>query len=227
MQKTVQLLTIDLDDTLWPCKPTIIAAERWLFDWLRQRVPELTGHYSIDSMRDHRRRVAREEPGIAHDMTLLRRRHLQILLAEYDYDTALADEAVELFQRQRNLVDPYADTIPALQELRQQYTLISITNGNAQVEKTPLAGLFHHNIGAADVGFAKPHPALFDRALELAGCEADETVHVGDDPLRDIDAARERGLGTVWVNRGGVDWPAGLQQPDRTISLISELVDEE
>ena len=68
---------------------------------------------------------------------------------------------------------------------------------------------------------------VIERALLHSQSSQEETVHVGDDPLRDIDAARERGLGTVWVNRGGVDWPAGLQQPDRTISLISELVDEE
>jgi len=26
----IELLTFDLDDTLWPCKPTIIAAEKTL-----------------------------------------------------------------------------------------------------------------------------------------------------------------------------------------------------
>jgi putative hydrolase of the HAD superfamily len=219
----IRLVTIDLDDTLWPCAPVIQRAEQRLFEWLSAVAPRLTAAHDLASLREHRKAVAAEQPHRAHDLTWLRREHLRRLLGSFDYDEAIADQGVEIFRRARNQVTPFPDVVPALTILRASFTVISVTNGNAEVQATPLRGLFHHNLTAAGVGAAKPHPALFEAALEKAGVSVSQALHVGDDPLRDVEAARHLGMRSVWIYRHARTWPEELAPPDAAFSTLGEL----
>jgi putative hydrolase of the HAD superfamily len=219
----IQLITIDLDDTLWPCRPTIIAAEAALYAWLERHAQRLSLAYDIDALRQHRAALKRRCPEIAHDLTELRRRSLHELLVEFGYDPALADTAVALFQTHRNRVQPYADAPVCLRRLARRYRLVSLSNGNAQVEQTALKACFHHSLSAADVGASKPAPALFLAAMAWAGSEPASALHVGDDPLLDIQAARATGMRTVWVNRSNMTWPAAVEAPDAVVSDLYQL----
>ena len=223
----IRLVTIDLDETLWPCAPVIQRAERLLFEWLAAVAPRLTASHDIASLREHRKTVAAERPERAHDLTWLRREHLRRLLGSFSYDEGLADEGVEVFRRARNQVTPFPDVVPALNILRASFVVISVTNGNAEVQDTPLRGLFHHNLTAAGVGAAKPHPALFEAALEKAGVTVAQAVHVGDDPLRDVEAARHLGMRSVWIHRGVRTWPEALAPPDAAFASLGEFVHAE
>ena len=224
-RRSYRLLTIDLDDTLWPCGPVIAAAERALYDWLSAVAPRLTAAHDPASLRAHRGRWMTGAPEQAHDLTRVRRESLRVVLAEHGYPRTLADEGVELFRRHRNRVEPYAEVEPVLRRLLDRYLLVSVTNGNVQLERTPLRGLFHHSLSAADVGAAKPDPALFRRALEWAGVDPAQCLHIGDDPLRDIEAAGRLGIDGVWVNRSGSTWPEGVRPPLLEVSDLGELQD--
>jgi putative hydrolase of the HAD superfamily len=46
----------------------------------------------------------------------------------------------------------------------------------------------------ADVGWRKPHPAPFRRALDILDIPAKEAVFVGDDPVWDVEGARGAGV---------------------------------
>lgn len=219
------LLTLDLDDTLWPCGAVIAAAEQALYDWLACHAPRLAAAHSIESMRSHRLALARRRPESAHDLTRLRQEALRALLDEHGHDAALAEPATAVFRAARNRVEPYAEVPSVLLQLRARYTLVSVTNGNAQVEHTPLRGLFHLSLTAAGVGAAKPDPALFEAALAFAGAARPAALHIGDDPYLDVAAARAAGFSTVWVNRGQAQWPAGLARPDAEISDLNGLLD--
>jgi len=219
----LRLLTIDLDDTVWPCYETIRKAEDALFAWLEQRAPRLAETHDQASLRLHRKGIAREDPSIAHDLTAVRHRSLMVLLRALGYSIELADEAMDLFLNHRNRVEPFADVMPALRELGGRYRLVSVTNGNSDVAKTPLRGLFDLSLTAADVGAQKPDPALFVSALEWAGIRSAQAVHVGDDPLRDVDAARRIGMRAVWVNREGKPWPDDLEPPDMEVADLGQL----
>jgi putative hydrolase of the HAD superfamily len=220
-----RLITLDLDDTLWPCQPTIDRAEASFHAWLEQRVPRLAAAHDLASLREHRRALYQARPDIAHDMTALRQVSLEQLLVEFGYAaadvlsgvpanaTTLAAEAVALFCAQRNLVEPYQEVPGVLRALADRYRLVSVTNGNAEVALTPLRDCFHHSLTAAAVGAAKPDPAIFRAAMAWAGTGPEQSLHVGDDPVRDIEAARQCGLDAVWVNRGGLSWPADLPPP--------------
>lgn len=210
----IYLITIDLDDTLWPTKPTLVAAEQALYRWLQESAGRITEVHDLNSLREHRLRLCAERPDIAHDFTSLRLISLRMLLQEFGYADGLAEVGVRLFLEHRNRVSPFTDVSPVLRSLGERYRLISVTNGNADVERTPLRGLFNAAFRAEDVGAAKPDPALFEAALALAGVGPEQALHLGDDPLLDVDASRRLGMRAVWVNRRGADWPGELTPPE-------------
>ena len=220
----VQLLTFDLDDTLWPCMPVIQAAERAVHDWFREAVPVIAECYDIDSLREHRIRVARENPYRAHDLTGIRLHGYRHLTRRHGLDEAIAEQANAIFRRERNKVTPWPEVAEALHTLREYFVLVAVSNGNAQIEHTPLADCFHQAFMAEEVGAAKPDPALFHAAADVSGIPLSRAVHVGDDPHRDVEAARRMGMQTVWVNRNGMVWPEDLPPPDHTVSDLCALV---
>jgi FMN hydrolase / 5-amino-6-(5-phospho-D-ribitylamino)uracil phosphatase len=219
-----RLLTIDLDDTLWPCAPVIRLAEEAMHAWLLERAPEVLQAHDAPAMRRHRQALARARPEIAHDLTVVRRDSLRELLEACGYEAALADQAIAVFLDHRNRVEPFAEVVGTLEALAGGYRLVSVTNGNSDVARTPLAGRFHHSLTAAMVGAQKPDPALFLRALEWAGAAPQEALHVGDDPWLDVEAARRVGMGAVWVNRDGREWPQQLPPPEVEVADLGGLL---
>lgn len=218
-----RLISIDLDETVWPCKPVIEAAEQALHAWLSRNAPRLIESHDVLTMRAHRRELMRRQPEIAHDVSLVRRASLGELLAEFGYAESLADEAMAVFMAHRNRIEPFVDAVSGLRPLRQRHCLVSVTNGNSDPEQTPLRGIFHHSLTAADVGAAKPEPALFEMAMALADAAPAETLHVGDDPWTDVEAARRIGLTAIWVNRAARPWPVELQPPVAEITDLIQL----
>ncbi len=204
----IRLITFDLDDTLWPCKPVIRRAERVVYEWLQRHAPRVTEAMSLEAMREHRMAFMKAHPELLHDLTLVGLRTLEEVMSRHGYPAVLAEEATAVFRAARNRVEPYADVVPVLERLRESYWLVSVTNGNAQVEETSLKGLFHLNLTAAEVGAAKPDSAIFHAAAEWGGVKSREMLHVGDDPERDVLAARRAGMEQVWVRReGALPWP--------------------
>ena len=221
----IKLITIDLDDTVWPCAPVIRAAEGALYEWLATVAERLSQAHDLASLREHRHSVMEAHPEIAHDLTEVRRASLRGLLAAFGYSPELADEGIQLFLDHRNRVEPYPDVPPALVELSHRYALISITNGNAEVTRTPLRGLFDLSLSAADVGAARPDLRLFRAALRETATDPRQALHVGDDPCLDVATARKLGMATAWVNRAGREWPGDLSRPDVEVSDFGQLQD--
>lgn len=221
----IKLITIDLDDTVWPCAPVIRAAEHALYEWLGGVAERLIQVHDLASLREHRRAVMAAYPEIAHDLTEVRRVSLRELLTELGYLPGLADEGIRLFLDHRNRVEPYLDVHQALVALSRRYLLVSITNGNAEVARTPLHGLFKLSLSAAEVGAARPDTRIFVAALRETRTDPRQALHVGDDPYLDVAAANGLGMSTAWVNRDGREWPAALMRPDVEVSDFSQLQD--
>ena len=49
----------------------------------------------------------------------------------------------------------------------------------------------------------KPHPTLFQKALEVSGCTADEVVHIGDSITSDVNGAKAVGIRPILLDRDG------------------------
>jgi putative hydrolase of the HAD superfamily len=64
-----------------------------------------------------------------------------------------------------------------------------------------LEGLFSVMLSSLDHGYMKPHPSIFESALQAAGVEASEAVMVGDSFSHDVEGARRLGMRGILVAR--------------------------
>jgi putative hydrolase of the HAD superfamily len=221
---TPLVLSFDLDDTLWPVGPLMIAAESAMLSWLRKRHPEIMREHDAETLRALRMRVVAQFPERSHDFTFLRRSALAQMFRDAGYDETHADEAFEVFFTARNRVQLYDDVESSLQRLRLRYRLFALSNGNADLERCGIAHLFEGHVTAIAAGAAKPDARIFTRLLELSGVEAARVLHVGDDPHADVVGAMQSGLQAAWLNRDAKQWPADLEPPSRTISTLAEIL---
>jgi FMN hydrolase / 5-amino-6-(5-phospho-D-ribitylamino)uracil phosphatase len=218
------VLSFDLDDTLWPVEPVMLAAEQTMWAWLRERHPELMKGQGVETMRAVRARINERYPERIHDMTFMRRRTLQDMFGDHSEAEALADQAFEVFYAARNRVQFYDDVEPALRRLKTRYRLFALSNGNADLQRTGLSDLFEGHVTAISAGAAKPDARIFANLRDLAGVEAAQILHIGDDPHADVVGATQAGMQAVWVNREARDWPSQFAPPSRTIATLAEIV---
>lgn len=78
---------------------------------------------------------------------------------------------------------------------------------------------FHTVIISAEMGWRKPHRALFEAATTRMEVAADEAVFVGDNFALDVLGARDAGLDAIWYRRG----PERARQGHRAIADLAEL----
>jgi HAD superfamily hydrolase (TIGR01509 family) len=218
------VLSFDLDDTLWPVGPVIAAAERQLLSWLRERHPEIVSGHDLESLRALRDGVAQRFPERSHDLTFLRHRALKDLFGAAGHAESLADAALEVFFSARNRVEFYDDVRPALSRLRARYRLFAISNGNADLHRCGIGDLFAGHVTAIAAGAAKPDARIYAALLEMAGVEAGQVLHIGDDPLADVIGATRAGMQAVWLNRDGREWPNAFAAPPRTVATLAEIM---
>jgi putative hydrolase of the HAD superfamily len=220
----IRAITLDLDDTLWEIGPVIRNAEASLRTWLADNFPNVPERFSTEDMLELRREVMESHPDMRHDLRFVRKQVLARVAVESGYDAdELVEPAFSVFDRARNAVDLYPDVIPELEVLFERFTLVAVTNGNANLQKIGIRHLFHGVVTAVDAGVAKPARPIFDAAVSAAGVEPDEILHVGDHPETDIDGARRAGLRTAWINRTAGEWPEHIDAPDAVITTIREL----
>ncbi len=106
----------------------------------------------------------------------------------------------------------YPDVAPALEGLRERgLSLVAVSNWDCSLprvlERCGLDGMLDGAVSSAEAGASKPDPAIFAAALELAGCEPAEAVHVGDTADEDVAGARAAGIRPLLIDRkrGGGD----------------------
>ena len=221
---TPRVLSFDLDDTLWPIGPVILAAEEELESWLRQHHPEVMRAHTIETLRAIRAQVTHEYPEQRHDMTFLRHRAIMKLFGNDESAQRHADAAFEVFYAARNRVTMYADVPAALARLGRRYRLFALSNGNADLGRCGLDGAFEGHITAIAAGASKPDARIFAHLLRAAGVDAAQVLHIGDDPHADVHGATAAGMQAVWLNRDARPWPAELEPPARTISTLAQIL---
>lgn len=194
-------ITLDLDDTLWPVRPTLVAAEERLALWLAANAPATAAGFDAGLRKSLRARLLERHPDRAHDMSFLRLEALRLALAEAGDDPRLAEAAFEVFLTARQAVKPYPDVEAVLARWARRYRLVALSNGNADIGRIDCGRHFSAAISAHEIGFAKPDPRIFAAACEAAGAQPERCLHIGDDWQLDIVAARAAGMRAAWVRR--------------------------
>jgi 2-haloalkanoic acid dehalogenase type II len=209
--RSIRAVTLDLDDTLWPCEPTLVRAERLALEWLTERAPEVVAPWSVDRLRERRMALHAARPELKHDFRTIRRLALEEVFREAGADDAqsapIIEGSLDVYMTARNHVELYPEVRTCLERLSSRYRIASLSNGNACLVQIGLDHLFHSMFAAHTHGTSKPDPAFFHLACRELGCAPEEVVHVGDDIELDVRGARSAGLHAVWINRASHSWP--------------------
>jgi putative hydrolase of the HAD superfamily len=120
---------------------------------------------------------------------------------------------------------PYPEVPDVLARLREGGARLAVVSNwdvslHDVLERTALRPLVDAVAISAELGVAKPDPAIFRAALERLGAPADGALHVGDSLEHDIAGARAAGIDAVLVTRNGTQAPEGV----RTVRSLAELV---
>jgi putative hydrolase of the HAD superfamily len=120
---------------------------------------------------------------------------------------------------------PFPDALALLERARRAGTqVIVVSNWDVSLtevlECTGLAPLLDGVVVSAVVGAAKPSPAIFARALDLAAAAAEECLHVGDSLEHDVAGAHAAGIEALLLARGG---GAALPEGIRVIASLDEV----
>mgnify|MGYP006268118551 CR=1 FL=1 len=105
---------------------------------------------------------------------------------------------------------PYTDEV--LNYLRRAgYRLHILTNGfresqRVKLESAGIAGFFETVTTSECTGEKKPHPAIFQHALQQAQATTEEVILIGDNPETDLRGAY------------GVKWDSVFYNPDKKVS---------
>lgn len=129
-------------------------------------------------------------------------------------------------------VVPYRETIPVLQNLRQNgYKIGLITNAmipmwmrDVELRHYQLLDYFDVRLSSGDVGYIKPHPAIYLEALKQLDTSPAQAIFVGDRPAYDIAGANNAGMISVWLNPPHLDEKLDGVEPDYTITNLTELL---
>ena len=198
----VKVLSFDLDDTLYNNHPIIKAAVQAQIDYLNA-LPDWQAqgrHYW-----QHCRELAvKRSPALVDNVTQWRKDTLQLGLAKLGYQGAQLEQhvsgAYQAFADARSNIVVSDEVLSLLAQLAKKYQLIAITNGNVEVERFNLNGVFDLVLQAGLHGKAKPHPTMFDQACEQLNIEPKHILHIGDSLDTDVHGAHNAGCQSLWLN---------------------------
>ena len=85
--------------------------------------------------------------------------------------------------------------------------------------------LFDFSWSAAQAGKEKPHPKIFIDVMEKTALKPHNIIHIGDDPLSDIQGAHNAGIVSIWLNREKQTWPKDITPAKYEIDTLHKLND--
>jgi putative hydrolase of the HAD superfamily len=99
----------------------------------------------------------------------------------------------------------YPEVVEVLEILAPRFDLAVVSNFDGRLrmimEQLGVSRFFSRVFLSSELGADKPDPAIYQRALRLSGFAPNETLHVGDDPVRDWKGAEAAGLSTFRLDR--------------------------
>jgi 2-haloalkanoic acid dehalogenase type II len=132
---------------------------------------------------------------------------------------AYTDTDGEALARSMRSWQPFHDTTPALERVREQgIKLVIISNSQHSIIEHSLKHIgvpFDLVITAEDCGAYKPAATVFEQSLAKIGEKPENLLHVAFGFKYDIARAQEFGWQTAWINRNAEKRP-GDEKPDYT-----------
>ena len=208
--KTLREFGIDISPE--KIRPALLIADKWFFE-----------EYATSP-------VTRRSP---EEQAKIYARYQQTILTESGVNLSdVSDILPEIMKKAQELYRDirfvlYDDVLPALKTLKNQdLTLGLLTNVVSDMKpvctELGLDPYLNFIVTSGEAGADKPQPEIFLTALEQAGVEASEAVHVGDQYKIDIVGAMGVGIKPILLDRNDL-YPEVTECP--RIHSLSELTE--
>lgn len=235
MSALPRAILLDLDDTILDDSGGVIRCWREACACQRPRMNGLDPEEvfeAIDRIREwywsdpERHRVGRL------DLAWARGEVVRLALADLGVeDDDLARRIGDTYHALRDeAIAPLADAVSTVQWFREEgCRLALLTNGGStgqrvKIDRFNLAALFDEILIEGEVGYGKPDPRIYRRALEALGAAAEDAWMIGDNLEWDVAAPQRHGITGIWIDARGGGVPEGNPvRPDRIISRLSDL----
>jgi putative hydrolase of the HAD superfamily len=123
------------------------------------------------------------------------------------------------------------DAVPTLRVLRRHGIRLGLVSNapyraasmRAQLELLGLRSLLDAAVFSSEVGWRKPAPQIFERALSALGARPESTLMVGDRGREDVDGAHAAGMRAALLREHWCD-PGGETPPDAVLDRLAAVV---
>jgi putative hydrolase of the HAD superfamily len=199
----LRAVLFDVDFTL--CRPgPELSPDRYARIAARHGVDLDTSRY--DDAREAAVLNLKRHPELLHDDSIWHAFTEEIFLGmggPAELAAACATEIEQGWELAENF-ELYEDALPVLEELRAAALRIGlVSNGIRDLREF----VSHHRLDVDAIvdsrthGRVKPHPTIFEAALEVLGVPPVDAVMVGDSLEEDVEGARALGMGAILVDR--------------------------
>jgi HAD superfamily hydrolase (TIGR01549 family) len=200
---TLRAILFDVDFTL--CRPgPELSAERYARIAARHGLTLDTGRY--DEAREAAVLNLKRHPELLHDESIWHRFTEEIFIGMGGSERIASECATEIEEgwAVSENFELFEDALPVLEELREAKLKIGlVSNGIRDLTQF----VAHHRLDVDAIvdsrshGRVKPHPTIFQAALELLGAAPAEAVMVGDSLEEDVEGARALGMRAILIDR--------------------------
>jgi HAD superfamily hydrolase (TIGR01549 family) len=200
---TPRAVLFDVDFTL--CRPgPELSAERYARIAARHAATLDVARY--DDAREAAAVNLKRHPELLHDDTIWHRFTEEIFLGMGGPPEIASECATEIEQgwEVSENFELFEDALPVLDELRAaELRLGLVSNGIRDLHEF----VAHHRldvdaiVGSRAHGYVKPHPTIFQAALQQLGVEPAAAVMVGDSLEEDVEGARALGMRAILIDR--------------------------
>jgi len=189
----MRAVIFDLDQTL-------LDREKSLLDFLTWQCEGMLKPYIEDQVAFISRFMELDANG-----TVWKDKVYSALIDEFDLEEWSSSELLAVYESCFcGFSVPRLGVLEALNAISSDYKLGLISNGMSPFQERNFKGLgvasmFDSVIVSAAVNLRKPDPAIFHLACAELKVNPDEAVYVGDNPIADIEGARDAGLRTIFI----------------------------
>ena len=195
----------DLDHTLWDFEKNSALTFDFIFKELNLSIDlkDFLNHY--DPINHYYWKLYRENK-ISQEELRFNRLAKTFETLKFDIAHAQINQIAALYiEKLSTFTHVFEGAHELLQNLSKDYSLHIITNGFESVQHYKLAnsGLqpyFEFTFTAEKVGFKKPHPKIFETAIQETQARVEHSLMVGDSLEADIEGALQCGMHAVHFN---------------------------
>lgn len=227
-----EVISFDLDDTLYDNTVVIAKAEQDFANFLCKSFNLESKASDPAFWAKFKDKLIAQDLYLEDDVTLLRAHVLYQGLISLKGSSCISfancKELVEYFISIRSNVCVSPKVIELLLELRQHYKLVAVSNGNVDLQKIGLSDIFAYDLRPSYKLYRKkPYADLFNYLQSLYNINPQQILHVGDDPITDVQGSVLANCQCAFLERGFAKKLKGLealkQVPHLSLDSIFEL----